>query len=583
MRSAGINNEPRLAAVRDLFLRVPDWAILLFFFALILLQAVPSLRQESLTFDELLRQLPGYLHLTKGEFRIHTEHPPFIKMLTALPLLLLDAKVPPPPEAWTESSRWQNAYDFLYIANDADRLTLLGRLAVLPLTLLLGFFVFRWSKRLFGRGAAIFALFLYSFEPNILAHGRLMNTDLGVACFLFLTMYFFSRMIQEVTLARSLLAGLSLGMALATKYSALWAPPILIALGFGLLPRPMTFRFRGRPPAVVKRRVHKVLLISSALVVIGFTALVVIWGLHGFRYEAGTTAGYAYARPWMEVLPERPLARAAILWAQDAKVLPEAYLHGLSVALLKVKRSAFLMGEISADGWTHYFLVTFLLKTPLPFLLLLVLATVTVRATWRKREVEAVFLLVPVILHFAVASGSRLNIGHRHLLPIYPFLFVLASALIPWLRQKKLAVKAVLATLAAWYFAASISISPHYLAYFNELVGGPGHGYRYLVDSNLDWGQDLKGLKRYMEEHRIERVWLSYFGTASPTYHGITYNYLPSYVVVPNREMVPTPFVAISATNLQGVYFEDPDLFKKFRTREPVAKIGYSIFIYRLY
>ncbi len=582
MRSAGINNKPRLATIRDLFLRIPDWAILLTFFALILLQAVPSLQQESLTFDELLRQLPGYLHLTGGEYRIHTEHPPFIKMLTALPLLLLDVKVPPPPETWTESSRWQFAYDFLYVANDADRLTLLGRLAVLPLMMLLGLFIFRWSKELFGRGAAILALFLYSFEPNVLAHGRLMNTDLGVACFLFLTLYFFSRMLREVTLGRVLSAGLCLGMALATKYSALWAPPILIILGFGLLGRPMTFRFRGRSPAVLERRIHKLLLISGALVGIGITAFVVIWGLHGFRYEAGMTAGYAYARPWREVLPEGPVARAAVLWAQDAKLLPEAYLHGLSVALLKVKRSAFLMGEISADGWFHYFLVTFLLKTPLPLLVLLVLSTVTVRATWRKSGVEAVFLLFPVILHFAVTSGSRLNIGHRHLLPIYPFLFVLVSALIPWLRQHKRAVKAVPAALAAWYFAASVSISPHYLAYFNELVGGPGQGYRYLVDSNLDWGQDLKGLKRYMEEHGIDRVWLSYFGTASPTYHGITYNYLPSYVLVPNRDTVSTPFVAISATNLQGVYFQDPDLFRRFRTREPVAKIGYSIFIYRL-
>ena len=584
------SNRPRLTGVAGFFSQVPDWVILLSFCALILLETIPSIWQESATFDEVQRQLPGYLHLTAGEFRLHTEHPPLIKMLTALPLLFLDVKVPPLPESWTEWRRWYFCQAFLYKLNDADQLVFLGRLAVLPLTLLLGFFVYRWSKEAFGKAAATFALFLYSFEPNILAHGRLMNTDLGVACFFFATFYFFSRTTESVTLTRLLLAGLSLGLALVTKYSAVLAVPILFLLGIAiaLSPGPMTLRLGGRFPTVVTDRPRKTLLILGTLVLLGLIAYGVIWGTYRFRYVGGTTAGYAYPAPWEEVLADRPVARTAILWVKEAKLLPEAYLYGLALASRKLMRYAFLAGEISFYGWWYYFLVTFLLKTPLSLLILLGLVAATGRTIWRKRGREALCLFLPPLVYFAISSASRMNIGHRHILPIYPFLFVLVSALIPWALQQKPVIKAAVAGLATWYLVSSVAIFPHYLAYFNELAGGPGNGYKYLVDSNLDWGQDLKGLKRYMVEHKIDRIWLSYFGTASPEYYGISYNYLPSYIIFdPKYQEVPTPYVAISATNLQGVYFPaalhvDSDFFKVFREQQPIAKIGYSIFIYRL-
>ncbi len=316
-------------------------------------------------------------------------------------------------------------------------------------------------------------------------------------------------------------------------------------------------------------------------------AYVVIWGAYRFQYVGGTTAGYAYPQPWEENLPDRPAVRAAILWTKEMKLLPEAYLYGLSVVSRKIKRTAFLMGEISSEGWWYYFVVTFFLKTPLPLLLLLGLAVASARRVWKGRRLEALFLLLPPLVYFALASAGRSDIGHRYILPVYPFLFVLVGALVPWVIQQKAYVKGSVAVLAAWYLFESVSIFPHYLAYFNELAGGPDRGYKYLVDSNLDWGQDLKGLKRYMDAQGIPRVWLSYFGTASPDYYGIAYNYLPSYVVFErNAKKEPTAFVAISATNLQGVYLGalgvGADFFEGFRDRQPIAKIGYSIFVYRL-
>lgn len=206
-------------------------------------------------------------------------------------------------------------------------------------------------------------------------------------------------------------------------------------------------------------------------------------------------------------------------------------------------------------------------------------------------------MLLPAVLYFGLALASRMNIGHRHLLPIYPCLFVLLGAVWVWAGRQRIFLKACFAALAVWYVASSVTIFPHYLAYFNELAGGPDNGHKYLVDSNLDWGQDLKGLKQYMEKNKIERVWLSYFGLASPDYYGIGYQYLPSLMMFQPRIGYPEllrarrlqplkGIVAISATNLHGVYLPvlglDRDYFEFYREQKPVAKIGYSIFIYRL-
>ncbi len=574
--------------LRGLVKRIPDWTILIVSFGLVITQTVLSLRYKSPTFDEATRFPAGYSYLLKGDYRLNPEHPPFIKLLVGVPLLLLDVRMPPEIKPWRPDSQFLYSHQFLYEYNDADTLLFLGRLSVLPLSLLLGTFVFLWAKELFGRSGSLFALFLYSFEPNILAHGGLVNTDLGITCFIFLTIYGFYQLLNKVSPLRLLLTGFAFGLALVTKFSSLWIIPILLLLGLSaVVSRPsITIQsFRGHLVKITGRG-RSLMLVLVVLIAIGLIGYLTIWGSYRFRYEASATSKQSFHGFWDQSLPEQPLIKQVFLRARESRALPEAYLFGLSRVIKGTTRDAFLMGEVS-KGWWYYFLVTFVVKTPLPLLLLLALALSLLPKLWRENRVGALFLIVPVLIYFAIASASRLNIGHRHLLPIYPFLFVLAAAVIPWFQKQKVLIKGFLAALAVWYMVASVSIFPHYLAYFNELVGGPENGYKYLVDSNLDWGQDLRGLKRYMDEHGIKRVWLSYFGTASPDYYGIAYNYLPSYIIFnPRRERVPTPFVAISATNLQGIYLPalglDPDTFAAFREKKPLAKIGYSIFIYHL-
>jgi len=261
--------------------------------------------------------------------------------------------------------------------------------------------------------------------------------------------------------------------------------------------------------------------------------------------------------------------------------VPEDYVRGLLfVARHSEERSTFLLGRLSDHGFPSYFLVTFALKTPLALIVLLVLAAFASPPLSGRR---AAFLWLPVAVYVAFTFTRGLQIGHRHLLPIAPFLFVAAG------RAALLAGRARFAVpvLAAWAAGAALGVHPYYLAYFNELAGGPSQGYRLLVDSNLDWGQDLKGLKAWMDAHGVTRLKLSYFGSADPAYYGIDADRLPGYSsphparVV--REVHPGDLVAVSATNLQGVYLDPEDrlLMERFRRLVPFDQVGYSILLYR--
>jgi hypothetical protein len=227
------------------------------------------------------------------------------------------------------------------------------------------------------------------------------------------------------------------------------------------------------------------------------------------------------------------------------------------------------------------------LKTPLALLALLALPLFGRREGDERRGRVHAFLWLPVAIYVGVTLTRHLNIGHRHLLPIYPFLFAAAgSAAAAAVRAGRTRRWAVLA-LSAWYAASVLHVHPHYLGYFNELVGGPSQGWRYLVDSNVDWGQDLKALKRWTDEHGVTQLKLSYFGTADPAYYRIPCEMLPSKMhpdpprIV--RDIQPGEVVAVSATNLQGVYFEGADrhLMNRLRALTPIDRVGYSIFIFR--
>jgi hypothetical protein len=318
----------------------------------------------------------------------------------------------------------------------------------------------------------------------------------------------------------------------------------------------------------------------------GVLAVLVIWTAYGFHYRLSPDPAYGGV-DWKEVWPQHQPFIAAADLVRRLKLLPDAYTFGfLKVFRYDTRGNVFLLGQIAANGFHSFYPIAFLIKTPLALLVLLAASILLSRRCPVPLRTEA-FLWLPVIVYFGLALTRHVQNGHRHVLPIYPFLFVLAGRSAAWASSLSWRTPARLCViaLAAWYAFATVRIHPHYLAYFNELVGGPENGYRYLVDSDLDWGQDLEGLKAYMDANHIKKIKLSYFGSADPRAYGLAYDLLPSYRIGNPRSwsVAPGDLVAVSATNLEGIYMgpEAQPLMERLRRLRPVANVGYSILIYR--
>ena len=517
--------------------------LLLAFFA----QAITSVPSEAPTFDEEFHVARAYAYVRTGDLRMQQNHPPLVSVIAGLPLLLMPELTPP-----QQISHWDDAFLFYFADNmfwrlghDVDKMLFLARFPIILLGTLLGAFVYRWAREAYGPRAGLLAMGLYAFAPNLLAHTRLVTTDLAVTACSFIALYAFWRASRQPTGWRLILAGLALGLALSAKLSALLLIPVLALLAL--------LNLRQFPTPLR----HCSLFIGSL-----FIAGVVVWTF--YRFEVRPWPGTAFPLPATTYLLN---VRTLIGHAERG--------HG-----------AFLMGQVSMHGWWYYFPVTFLLKTPLLTLLLLGVATWdTIRRNlWRK---EAPLVLFPAA-YFCFALTSSLDIGYRYLLPIDPFLIAYAAkgAGLTWLRPAWFR-RYVLPAWLVLYAATMVWLHPHYLAYFNLVAGGPGGGYRYLVDSNLDWGQDLKRLKVYLDKQGVGQVWLGYFGTADPAYYGIQYRSLfapgSSDVSEDFSPINPAPgWYAISATALQGTFSPEPDIFDWLRRHKPAAKIGYSILVYRV-
>ncbi|HEX8089140.1 MAG TPA: glycosyltransferase family 39 protein [Blastocatellia bacterium] len=508
-------------------------------------------RMKSATYDEQYHIANGLAFLRTGDSRLIPEHPPLINLISALPLLADgDLVLPLDDPCWIDVNSLKFSDLLLWKLNpDGPSIVARARVPIIILTLFLAVIVYAWGREMYGPAAGLFALALLVFDPNILAHGCLATNDLGLTCFATLALYAFWRLLRRPGLDRAFIAGLALGLAQVSKFSALFLLP---ALAVTFLADRIS---RGASAPAMRRAV-------VYLAVVILTAAFTIWAVYGF--QMGTLRGYT--------VPAR------------------AYLSGLQefTHLLESGKRSFLLGSYSDTGWWYYFPVAFAVKTPLPTLLLIAFALFyTCRhRTWRR----GLPLLIPVGIYFGVCLASPFNIGYRHLLPVLPLLFIFVgqvASLGLGLRRKQ--TWAVCAALV-WLVGGSLTTFPHYLAYFNELVGGPGGGYKVLVDSNLDWGQDLIGLREYMARENISSVRLSYIGTADPCAYGITYEPLPGFPYhqwqgdgIPEILSNPAGGVyAISASNLQGLRFKNPDLYAKFRERKPDAVIGYSIFIYRI-
>lgn len=526
--------------------------------------ALTSAIQKSPTMDEQNHIARGAAYLGTGDPRLSVEHPPLVNVLSALPAhLLLDLRLPL-DTVWWEAGEWYHFADlFLWEVNsNAEQIVFLARLPIIGLGLMLAALVFRWASARFGPWSGLLATVFCVLDPNVLAHERLSTTDVGGTFFVFLAAYVLWRAIRRPSPPRILVAGLALGLAFAAKLSALLFGPIL-ALA-------VLLDGVAGGPGRARRLSGRVALV----LVVTLLGLLVVWATYCFQVGPLEEGGPPVPAP-----PYVRGIRAVLNFAANG-------------------RPGYLLGQIRTGGWWYYFPVAFAVKTPLATLIALL------PATWlalRRLQRDDLFLLLPPVAYFLVSMTSSLNIGYRHLLPILPFLAVHISRLATPSSRFPLPASCFLlpAPRIACYLSvvlvvalafSTLSIYPHFLAYFNPIGGGPENGWRILVDSNIDWGQDLKGLRAWMERKGIERVRLSWFGSARPEAYGIVYDLLPGvphgfslWESPPFNRQQPEPGIyVISVTNLVGVIFPDHDIFAWFRVRLPDDRIGYSLFVYRV-
>lgn len=532
--------------------------------ALVLMFAleVSSARVKSPTYDEPFYLTRGYAFVKTGDRHILTGAPLPLTAWNGLPLLLLpDLNLETDHPTWEGADFHDVSEHFLWESgNDVDAVMFLARLPTMVLSLLLAATAHRWARELYGRRVGWLALFLAVLSPNLLAHARLTSVDLGMTAFFFLACYRFWRYLEAPTRANLLWAGVALGLSQGTKFSAPLIFPIWAAVGAGYL-----FLKRSAGGESLPRRTASLALAGAGMALIGFLTL---WATYGF--------GLA------------PLAEGGIPVPAATHFREWGHISDRLAGVEGRRAPAFLMGRYSDTGWPGYFPVAFSLKTPLPVLILLLWAAIQSRRRWRRE----LALILPPLLFFAFSLFSKLNLGYRYILPVLPFVLVYASKIAAgsWPVARARWGRALVAVLAGWYALGSLCIAPHYLAYFNELAGGPDGGWRYLVDSNLDWGQDAILLARHLEERGVERVKLAWFGESRPAYYGVDYDPLPAWppsaaemAARTFSPVAPAPgLYAISATNLQGVLLDDHDTYAWFRRREPVHKVGYSVFIYEV-
>ena len=532
--------------------------------------AVGSKRRESTTSDELVHLTAGFSYWQFNDYRLHPENGNLPQRWAALPAWLAGAKFPPLAgnDYWRVSDAWVVGHQFFYeTGEDHFPRLMAGRAMIALFSVATGVLVFCWSRRLFGTAGAFVSLGFFTFCPTFLAHGALVTSDVCMAFFFLAALGAWWWHLHD---GRTRIAGLSafvFGLAFVAKYSAVLLPPILAVIGLtrALAPQPLRLFGRGFTSRSGKLGAIALSGLGHALV-----AVVVIWAFYGFRYSAfspATPAALQFIRPWETHEASLGETGRLIHAVRMVHLLPEAYLYGFAYVLETVKtRAAFLNGSYSVTGWPMFFPWAFVLKTPVPLLLAGVLTVFVMARRWLAgaghRLLPDLYRVTPLVALFVVywltSFTSHLNIGHRHLLPTYPVLFIATGVLASRWTTRTRAATVIVAALLGCQAVSAFRTYPHFIAYFNALAGGPENGRHHLVDSSLDWGQDLPGLKTWLDQNAgREPVYLSYFGTGEPAYYDLHVRRLaflngfqfPSFPV----KLEPGVY-CISATILMQVY-----------------------------
>jgi hypothetical protein len=515
------------------------------------------LPQKGLFIDDSMHMPAGYSYLLTHDYRLNQEHPPLIKLLSGLGLWRLHPQFPFDSPGWQQAATPEDPEDGMTRIEEAffdrnaaqfEQIAFYGRLPVLVIPLLLLLAVWWFTRQLFGPVAALIAVFLLATEPNIAGNSIVVQNDIASALALLLFVIALKKFLTDDGMLGALLLGGALGLALVTKYSLL----VLVPVAFAILVIRASWR-------LIRKRFSVKSEVLLPLVVFGAAYFILI-------------AFYSFG---VDIPP----------------LLPRYFVYGVHMVVQDTRegRPAFLLGQVSDTGWWYYFPVAFALKTTIPFLVTSIGGLVwAVIQVFRGKRYVLLYALLPGVLYLGLTMTSHLNIGVRHLLPMFPFVAVTGAALVAALveagtrRSRVLGVSCALVLLAP-SLAIAISTFPNYLTYFNPLAGGSERGWQKLSDSNVETGQEVKPLARYLQARGENRVTGIMVGGEFLKFYGVELEDFPGWYDDDDPSDPETKYVAIGAWYFSEIDLSDEqkEIIDRYRHQQPEAMVGNSIFVFR--
>ncbi len=561
-----------------------------------LFQSLYELLSNNLVLDEPAYIAVGYYFVKYLDASMIILHPPLTFLISGFPLLFMHINLPYSYKECVDIGYYKcSQVMFFQSGNDAEKMALYSRIPFLILSVILGLVVFLFAEEIYGTKAAFISLIFYTFSPTILSYNTIVFTDFLIAFFVFTTIYMFWKLIMKgYSRKRLIITGISFGLALASKFTAIFLVPIMIIIYIAKI-------FESKKD---KRKLLKNLFIQSMYILI--IGIFVLYFTYFFsfgtisesipeRYAksinsaigknfANGTSGYKISKYFVENLkipmPQYPAGFGGQYQIESTKT-----------------KEGYLNGQIYNGGKWYYFFEVLLIKSPIPLILFFATILFFSLRNFKKELINNLFMLLPIIFFIGVFIIANFNLGLRHILPIMPFIFLFSSQIVNVKfrnRNANIIFRFLILVMLAWYVASNLSIRPHYAAYFNELVG-PENGHKYLLSSNLDMGQDLKRLRDYINENKIGKIKLSYHGAMDPAYYNISYDPLPMEQYIPwapgfeqnnpnYKEDCSKKYgiIAISVSNLHNYHLINQSCFSWLENYAPIKRIGYTIFVYNI-
>ena len=560
--------------------------------------AIASFWNDSPVVDEIPHIGAGYSYVVQHSYQFNPEHPPLAKDLAGLALLPLHLNQTAFSQKYAANwptdvnGEWNFGRALIFqTGNDAITLIRVAKLPMLLFFIISAWIIFVWTKKIFGDKPALLATFLFSFTPTIIVHSRLVTTDVALLAGVMASLYFFVHYLENQSTKNFWLAVIVFGFGQLTKFSAFLLIPLVVFLAIL-----WAYANQQRLSGMIRMAWKAILIIVFSF------AFVVgpIYQLHLLNYSGQKQK--ADATVILGSYGNRIFADS-VIWASDKPFLRPFAQYGLGVLMIFQRNvggnQTYFLGNVYQTAVKSYFPVVYALKEPIPFLILFVVAIMGFFTYVRSREKNFKYwirnhfaetaLFAWAIFYWATSINANLNIGIRHLIPVYGATAILVAGQLSVLYEHVKAKRAYLAfvgIMCSWLLAETIMVFPYYLTYFNEFAGGPAGGHRYVVDSNLDWGQDLKRLSDWVDTNNIKKISLDYFGWADPSYYlGNKAVWIRNGKYTSAKEFLrDNPaggYIAVSATFYQQSIATDKN-YSWLSEYQPIAIVGNSIFVWHI-